>query len=38
MKIKMYSGKMKYKEFGNLDALLQNAPEKEQNMFKYQKL
>ena len=26
------------KEFGNLDALLQNAPEKEQNMFKIPKV
>ena len=26
------------KEFGNLDALLQNAPEKEQNMFVYEML
>ena len=26
------------KEFGNLDALLQNTPEKEQNMFKIPKV
>lgn len=26
------------KEFGNLDVLLQNAPEKEQNMFKIPKV
>ena len=31
-------GAYEVKEFGNLDALLQNAPEKEQNMFKIPKV
>lgn len=34
----MYLEKTEVKEFGNLDALLQNAPEKEQNMFKIPKV
>ena len=33
-----YENKDEVKEFGNLDALLQNAPEKEQNMFKIPKV